>query len=77
MTYRKCDFGKELLAQLEKGYDPDRIGRWANEQHAKHAGEMEKGLSSEIQAVMFMEKDPDFYLDEKKLRQLAARLMES
>lgn len=77
MTYRKCDFGKELLAQLDKGYDPDRIARWANEQHLNHAGEMEDGLRSEIQTVMFMEKDPQFRLDERELRKLAARLMES
>jgi hypothetical protein len=77
MTYRKCDFGKELLAQLEKGYDPDRIARWANEQHLNHAGEMEAELRSEIQTVMAMEGEPQFHLSEKELRKLAARLMES
>lgn len=77
MTYRKCDFGKELLQQLESGYDPDRIARWAYEQHLNHAARLEDGLSTEMMTVIAMEGDPQFHLDEKKLRQLAARLMES
>lgn len=77
MTYRKCDFGKELLRQLDGGYDPDRIARWAYEQHLNHAGRMEDGLSTEMMTVIAMEGDPQFYLNERELRQFAARLMEA
>lgn len=77
MIYRKCDFGKELLTQIEKGYDPDRISRWANEQHLNHAGEMDAEIRSELQTLMAMEGEPQFHLSERQLRQLAARMMES
>lgn len=76
MTYRKCDFGKGLLEQLEKGYDPDRIARWAYEQSLGH-DKLEDGLSEEMLPIISMEGDAQFYLEEKKLRRIAARLMES
>lgn len=76
MTYRKCDFGKGLLEQIEKGYDPDRIARWAYEQSLDH-DKLEDGLSVEMRPIIAMEGDPQFHIDEKKLRRLAARLMES
>lgn len=75
MSYKKLDFGKGLLDELEKGYDPVRIAKWAYT--IKLDNEIDAGLYDDLMTVATMEAGPEFHLTENELRRLAARLIES
>lgn len=74
--YRKSEFGKALLDQLDKGYDADRIAKWAYQIYLDH--DMEAELDKIVEEVSAMDSDPpNFVIPEQELRRLAVRLMES
>lgn len=77
MSYRKADFGKALLNELDRGYDVKRLAKWAYEVHLDHADDLEDGLNSEMMTVVAMSEGPEFQLKENELRRLAARLLEA
>jgi hypothetical protein len=75
MTYTAADFARELLAELQQGYDLVRLSRWAMATYLNRSSGMEPGLKAEIMAVVAMEEGPEFELTEQELRGIAERLM--
>ena len=77
-TYTKAEFGRDLLSQIEDGYDPVRIARWAFSKFMDpDAGIRDKELSDLILEVVVMEEGPEFEYSEEELRQFAERLVMS
>ena len=75
MTYSSGDFARELLGELQKGYDVVRLSRWAMATYLKHSHGIEPELKREIMAVVVMEEGPEFEMTEHELREFAERLM--
>jgi len=74
VTYTSEDFARELLVELQKGYDIVRLSRWAMTTYLKHSNETEPGLDREILKIVAMEEGPEFELSKDELVQLAHRL---
>jgi hypothetical protein len=68
------DLGRELLQQLDDGYDIVRIARWAYQLFLDSRGTGED-LRSILMKLVVMEEGPEFELSESELRQMAQSLM--
>jgi hypothetical protein len=75
MSYTAGDFARELLGELQKGYDVVQLSRWAMATCLKHSHETEPELDSKIMDVVAMEDDPQFEMTERELWEFAERLM--
>jgi hypothetical protein len=75
MTYTRKDFGKDLMAELEQGYDVVRLSRWAMSLYLKHCHEMDPDLYETIMSIVAMEEGPEFEFSEQELRQMANELL--
>lgn len=75
MNYQAEHFGRELLCELDRGYDIVRISRWAMATYMKHSAYTDPSLDSEIMKVIAMEEGPEFEMTEQQLREFAQRLM--
>lgn len=75
MIYQVTDFGRELLVELNRGYDVVRISRWAMTTYMKYSGSTAPSLDGEIMKVVSMEEGPEFEMTEQQLREFAQRLM--
>ena len=76
MTLTRLEFGRELCEQLDIGYDPVRIAKWAYRMYLDAPG-FAAGLEPEIFKVVAMEQGPEFVMSEAELRTLAATLQTS
>jgi hypothetical protein len=74
MTYSKRDFSKDLEAQLNLGYDPERIGRWAYSMWFGHCREADAELKEIMYELAVMEEGPEFERPESELRELVKLL---
>ena len=76
MHYSSADFGKDLLAEMGRGYDPIRIAKWA---FARLMDPEVKISSSSLRHTMMtvvaMEEGPEFEYSEAELRTLAEKLI--
>ena len=75
MKYAAADFGNELYAELDRGYDSVRISRWAMATYMQHSGFTDALLDIEIMRIVAMEEGPEFELTEEQLREIAQRLI--
>ena len=75
MSYSKADFGLDLQGQLNRGYDPQRIGEWAHEMYMLHCGKIDADLEEIIVDLFVLEEGPEFEIPESQLKQLAERLI--
>lgn len=75
MNYQASDFGRELLWELNRGYNIVRISRWAMAAYLKHSSCTDPSLDSEIMKVIAMEEGPEFEMTEEELRKFAQRLI--
>jgi len=73
-TYSKQQFGKELLEELDKGFNITRIARWAFSVRLEHCREFETGLDDVVMSVVAMEEGPEFEYSESELRSMAVDL---
>jgi len=79
MTYTDGQFGEDLRGQLDAGYDPVRIAKWAfvvwkmdaNRRHRSAA--VEKALGD----LAVMEEGLEFHIPESELRAMAQRFREA
>ena len=74
MTYTRRDFGKDSMAELEKGYDVVGLSRWAMSVYMKRCHETEAKLDKIIMSIVAMEEGPEFEFSEQELRQMANEL---
>lgn len=72
MTYTAKQFASELLAQLDQGYDPIRIARWADSVFfATHAVDCSPAIRSALTSLFTMQEGEEFVISEADLRKLA------
>jgi hypothetical protein len=74
MTYTRQDFGRDLMAELTRGYDVVRLSRWAMSVYMKNCQETDAELDKAIMGVVAMEEGPQFEISEQELRQMADEL---
>jgi hypothetical protein len=72
MTYTDKQFGNDLLVQLDQGYDPSRIARWAdNVFFATHNIECSPAVREALIDIFTMQEGEEFQIPEADLRALA------
>lgn len=76
MNYTDQDFGRDLLAQLDAGYDPARIARWAYSRFLE-PGERSDSAHEALIDLFTMEEGEEFHIPEKRLRETAGRFIGS
>ncbi len=76
MTYSDQEFRRDLLAQLDVGYDPVRIARWAYGRFLEFA-ERSDSVSEALIDLFTMEEGEEFYISEEELRATADRFIAS
>lgn len=74
MTYSDQDFGRDLLVQLDTGYDPVRIARWAYGRFLE-PGERSDAVHEALIDLFTMEEGEEFHIPEEKLRATADRFI--
>jgi len=76
MTYTDCQFGRELLAELDLGYDPLRIAKWA---YGVFMDASRRDRSRQVHDALVdlftMEEGPEFHIPDAELRALAQRFI--
>lgn len=73
MKLTRAELGRELSRELEEGYDPVRIAKWAYRLHLD-AREIDVGLEPEMLKLIAMEQGPEFEMSESELIELARTL---
>jgi hypothetical protein len=74
MSYTLRQFGSELLAELDRGYEVVRLARWAYSRYLAHSRNLEEGLREKIMQVVVMEEGPEFEMSETELREFGLDL---
>jgi hypothetical protein len=78
MKYTDTQFGMELLAQLDQGYDPMRIAKWA---YTMYLDPDRRGCSQQVLDALIdiftMEEGEEFHIPEEELRATAERFASS
>lgn len=75
MPYTRKQFARELLAEIDKGYDVIRIARWAFLKKLDTRTE-DLELAGLLTIVFTMEEGPEFEYNETELRELAQRILD-
>ncbi|MCD4823527.1 MAG: hypothetical protein K8S55_02890 [Phycisphaerae bacterium] len=76
MTYSREQFGRELLVEIDKGYDPTRIAEWAFSKLMDPDVRInDQELYGTMTGIMAMEEGPEFEYDEDQIRALAQQLI--
>jgi hypothetical protein len=70
MNLTREELGLELSRELDEGYDPARIAKWAYRLHLD-ASKIDVGLEAELLKLITMEQGPEFEMSEGELRELA------
>lgn len=74
--YTSSDFGRELLTEIARGYDPVRIAQWAFSKIMNPNIKIENPEPYlTILTVMTMEEGPEFEYSESELRALAEKFL--
>ena len=77
MTYTRRQFARDLLAEMDHGYDVVRIARWAFSKKMDPDVQIDDpGLDAMVMQVVAMEEGPEFEYDEIELRALAQRALD-
>jgi hypothetical protein len=76
MSYSDQEFGRDLLAQLDMGYDPARIARWAYGRFLE-PGERSDSVHEALIDLFTMEEGEEFHIPEEQLRETAGRFIAS
>ena len=70
MKLTRDELGLALSNELDEGYDPVRLAKWAYRMQLD-ASEIDAGLESELLKLIAMEQGPEFEMSESELRELA------
>jgi hypothetical protein len=75
MIYSNQVFGRELSAQLDAGYDPARIAKWAFTVWRMDPDRRHRSAAVEecLGELAVMEEGPEFHIPEDELRAMAQR----
>ena len=72
MTYTKRRFGAELILELEKGFDPARIAKWADKIEYDHVGETDNEIYKFLSHISLMNEE-QFEISEEELLSIAKK----
>jgi len=75
MIYSKEKIGKELINQLNEGYDVKRIAKWAHDLFFYNREQFPQDINDVLQYLLLMDAGPEFENTESQLRQLAISLL--
>jgi hypothetical protein len=76
MRYTKRRFGAELILELEKGFNIQKLSKWADYIDYNHEGELEdEELQEIIRSIGAMSLDPQFEYTEEQLLGLGLKLI--
>lgn len=73
MKLTRAELGRELARELDEGYEPVRIAKWAYRLYLD-SFEINVGVESELLKLIAMEQGPEFELSESELLELARAL---
>ncbi len=76
MTYSKREFAKDFKAQIDRGYNPQRIGSWAHHTYFHLLGELNEELEEVLEGLMVLEAGPEFELPFEEISALVNKLTE-
>lgn len=77
MTYTRQQFARDLLGEMDHGYDVVRIARWAFSKKMDPDIRIEDPeLDAMVMQVVAMEEGPEFEYDEPELRKMAQRVLD-
>ena len=74
MTMSKKEFAEALTAELNKGYQPKRIGSWAHRLYLENCGRVDEELEEIMIDLFVLEEGPEFEITEMELRSLIEKL---
>jgi hypothetical protein len=77
MTYSDHQFGIDLLVQLDEGYDPIRLARWADQVFLSGDHQYSKAVRESLIDIFTMQEGEEFYIPENELRARAQRFVSS
>jgi hypothetical protein len=72
-VYTNRQFGIDLLAQLDQGYDPIRIARWADQLFLTPDYDFSKAVRESLIDIFTMQEGAEFHIPESELRARAER----
>lgn len=75
MKYSKKDLGEELTRELDKGYNIERISRWADNLYYTIRDNDSAEIESILMDIDTMGAGPEFEYTEEELRLLVKKLM--
>ncbi|MBD3231110.1 hypothetical protein GF322_00450 [Candidatus Dependentiae bacterium] len=75
MAYTKRQFGAELILELEKGYNREKIAIWAEQIRQKHLKEIDDELYVIIEKICLMSFGEQFEYSKAELIDLAINLI--
>ncbi|QDU09243.1 hypothetical protein [Gimesia aquarii] len=76
MTYTPKDFRNDIIKEIEKGFDPIRIGQAAYDINLELGTKISTDFHNEILGVMVMEAGPEFEMTESELRDYLDRMVD-
>ena len=76
MVLTRKEFGRALSEELDSGYDPVRLAKWACRLYLDKKC-LDAGLEEEFLKLVNMVQGPEFEMSEGELRTMAATLQES
>jgi hypothetical protein len=77
MNYSDQQFGRELLEQLDRGYDPLRLARWADQIFLSGSRGKSQAVRDALIDIFTMQEGEEFYIPEDELRARAQRFESS
>jgi hypothetical protein len=78
MTYTDQQFGNELLAELDQGYDPLRLARWADRVFfMTHSADCSPAVREALIDIFTMQEGEEFHIPEMELRKRAQEFASS
>ena len=77
MTFTRRQLASELILQLDKGFDTERISKWADRMYYEKIGQYEDSVIDNILLdLAAMQLDPQFLIDEKQLKEIILKLLD-
>jgi hypothetical protein len=77
MNYSDHEFGTDLLAQLDLGYDPVRIAQWADSVFFRPYFNYSNGVRATLIDLFTMQEGEEFHIPEEVLRAKAQHFLTS
>ena len=75
MKYTKQDFGAALKTNLDNGYTPAQIGKWAHSFFFQNCRELDPDFKDIVEKLLLMEEALEFEYSKEDLFDIAEKLI--